>query len=118
MFIEKTRPSRFPQRAKCAGLGLAILKGEFAQLSTEYNQTFGGKPSSPEQAAMLGRINHLVEQTIDAYARAVAPSTKPEQQAVPTKILGQLTGLYKNFHNNSDEGLEESVASVLSKPMP
>jgi hypothetical protein len=99
-------------------LGVAILKGEFAQLSTEYNQTFVGKPSSPEQAAMLARINHLVEQTIDAYARAVALSAKPEQQAVRTKILGQLTVLYKNFHNNSDEGLEELVAKVLSKPMP
>ena len=99
-------------------LGLAILKGEFAQLSTEYNQTFGGKPSSPEQAAMLGRINHLVDQTIDAYARAVALSTRPEQQATRAKILGQLTALYKNFHNNSDEGLQELVATVLSKPMP
>jgi tetratricopeptide (TPR) repeat protein len=99
-------------------LGAAILKGEFAQLSTQYNEKFGGKPSSPEQTAMLNRIQHLVEQTIDAYARAVALNTKPEQQEARTKILGQLTALYKNFHNNSDAGLNELIATVLSKPIP
>lgn len=99
-------------------LGVSILKGEFAQLSTQYNEKFGGKPSSPEQTAMLNRIQHLVEQTIDAYARAVALSTKPEQQEARTKILAQLTALYKNFHNNSDAGLDQFIATVLSKPIP
>ncbi len=99
-------------------LGVSILKGEFAQLSTQYNEKFGGKPSSPEQTAMLNRIQHLVEQTIDAYARAVALSTKPEQQEARTKILAQLTSLYKNFHNNSDAGLDQMIATVLSKPIP
>ena len=99
-------------------LGAAILKGEFAQLSAQYNEKFGGKPSSPEQTAMLNRIQHLVEQTIDAYARAVALNTKPEQQEARTKILGQLTALYKSFHNNSDAGLNELIATVLTKPIP
>lgn len=99
-------------------LGVTILKGEFAQLSAEYNEKFGGKPSSAEQKALLERITHLVEQTIDAYARAVALSTRPEQQEARNKILAQLTTLYKNFHNNSDEGLNELISTVLSKPMP
>src|SRR5688572_9437550 len=99
-------------------LGVAILKGEFAQLSNEYNQKFGGKASSPEQTAMLQRLSTLVNQTIDAYARAVALSTKPEQQEARNKILGQLTTLYKNFHNNSDAGLNELISTVLSKPLP
>ncbi|HEX5704422.1 MAG TPA: hypothetical protein VFX97_14565 [Pyrinomonadaceae bacterium] len=99
-------------------LGVAILKGEFAQLSNEYNQKFGGKASSPEQTAMLQRLSSLVNQTIDAYARAVALSTKPEQQEARNKILGQLTTLYKNFHNNSDAGLNELISTVLSKPLP
>ena len=30
-------------------LGVSILKGEFAQLSTQYNEKFGGKPSSPNR---------------------------------------------------------------------
>jgi hypothetical protein len=99
-------------------LGVSILKGEFAQLSTEYNEKFGGKQSSPEQTAMLTRIQHLIEQTIDAYARAVALSTKPEQKEAREKILAQLTALYKNVHNDSDAGLDQLIATVLSKPMP
>lgn len=99
-------------------LGIAILKGEFAQLSTEYNQKFGGKPSSPEQTALLKRIIALGNQTIDAYARAVALSTRPEQQEARGKILAQLTALYKNFNNNSDAGLNELISTVLSKPIP
>lgn len=99
-------------------LGVSILKGEFAQLSAQYNEKFGGKQASPEQTAMLNRIQHLIEQTIDAYARAVALSTRPEQQEARAKILAQLTALYKNFHNNSDAGLDELIATVLSKPIP
>ena len=99
-------------------LGVATLKGEFTQLSAEYNEKFGNKAPSPEQAAMLQRIQHLVERAIDAYARAVALSAKPEQQEAKSKILAQLTALYKSSHNNSDAGLNELISTVLSKPMP
>ena len=99
-------------------LGAAILKGEFAQLSAEYNEKYGGKKSSTEQQAMFERINHLVERAIDAYARAVALGTSPQQQEARNKILAQLTALYKNFHNGSDTGLNELIATVLSKPLP
>jgi hypothetical protein len=99
-------------------LGVSILKGEFAQLSAEYNAKFGDKPPSTEQSAMLQQIIHLAERAIDAYARAVALSAKPEQKDTRDKILAQLTTLYKNFHNNSDAGLNELIATVLSKAMP
>src|SRR6202521_6453740 len=56
-------------------MGVAIIKGEFAQLSAEYNQKFGGKPPSVEQTAMLKRIIQLAERAVDAYARAVALMT-------------------------------------------
>ncbi|HKS08696.1 MAG TPA: hypothetical protein VJS13_04060 [Pyrinomonadaceae bacterium] len=99
-------------------LGIAILKGEYAQVSAEYNTKFGNKPPSPEQEAMYKRIVQLGERAIDAYARCVALSTKPNQQESRTKMLAQLTALYKNFHNGSDAGLNELIASVLSKPLP
>jgi hypothetical protein len=99
-------------------MGVAILKGEFAALSNEYNEKYGAKQSSPEQNAMLERIMHSGERAIDAYARAVALMTRPEQQEARNKILAQLTTLYKNFHNNSDAGLSELIATVLSKPLP
>ena len=99
-------------------MGVAIIKGEFTQLSAEYNEKFGAKQGSAEQRAMLDRVLKTAERAIDAYARAVALSTKPEQQEAKTKILAQLTGLYKNFHNNSDAGLDELIATVLTKPLP
>ncbi len=99
-------------------MGIAILKGEFASLSAEYNEKFGAKPASPEQTAMLERIMHTGARAIDAYARAVALMDRPEQQEARKKILDQLTALYKNFHNNADTGLTELIATVLSKPLP
>jgi hypothetical protein len=99
-------------------LGAAILKGEFAQLSAEYNEKYGAKKSSAEQKAMFDQINHVVERAIDAYARAVALSTGPQQQDARNKVLAQLTSLYKSFHNDSDAGLDELIATVLSKPLP
>jgi len=99
-------------------LGNAILKGEYAKLSVEYNEKFGNKPPSPEQQAMLAQIMQLGQLAIDAYARAVALTTSPEQQEGRAKMLAQLTNLYKSFHNNSDAGLTELIAGVLSKPLP
>lgn len=98
-------------------LGVAILKGEFAQLSAEYNEKYGNTKVSPEQQAMLGRLVQLGQRAIDAYARAVALSTKPEQLQFRTKVLEQLTVLYKQFHNSSDAGLNELIATVLTKPL-
>jgi hypothetical protein len=99
-------------------MGVAILKGEFASLSAEYNEKYGAKQGSPEQSAMLERIMHAGERAIDAYARAVALMDRAKQQEARTKILAQLTTLYRNFHNNSDTGLNELIATVLSKPLP
>ena len=108
-------------------MGIAILKGEFAQLSNEYNEKYGSQQSSPAQEAMLERITKLGRQAIDAYARAVAltdPARGQEPNKVQisaearNKILEQLTALYKSFNNNSDAGLNELIESVLSKPLP
>jgi hypothetical protein len=98
-------------------LGIAILK-EYEKVAADYNTNFGSKPPSPEQQAALQRIVHLGERAIDAYARTIALSTKPEQQEAKAKMLAQLTQLYKSFHNNSDAGLNELIAGVLTKPLP
>ena len=67
---------------------------------------------------MLEKIVKLGEHALDAYARAVALTTQPDQQEGKAKMLAQLTTLHKNFHNNSDAGLAELIAGVLSKPLP
>ena len=99
-------------------LGIAIYKGQLAPLSSEYNEKFGGKQSSAEQTAMMYKLMKLSDQAIDAYARAVALMDKPEQKNARAQALAQLTTLYRVFHNNSDEGLNDLVAGVLAKPMP
>jgi hypothetical protein len=105
-------------------LGVAILKGEFAQLSVEYNEKFGAKGPSAEQQAMLDRISQVGGRAIDAYARAVALSDPKRSAGVTNpqfppefrdKVLAQLTALYKTFHNNSDAGLDELIKGALSK---
>ena len=99
-------------------MGIAIYTGQLAPLSAEYNDKFGGKQSSAEQAAMMSKIMKFADQAIDAYARAVALLDKPEQKDARAKALGQLTTLYKVFHNGSDDGVNELIAGVLAKPMP
>ena len=109
-------------------LGVAILKGQYAQLSNEYNDKYGAKQSSAEQQAALQQLNLLGSRAIDAFARSVALSdpTRPVAatgvtQFTPefrTKVLAQLTALYKSFHNDSDAGLNELIAGVLAKPLP
>jgi len=109
-------------------LGVVILKGPYAQLSNEYNEKYGAKQSSAEQRAALQQLNLLGTRAIDAFARSVALSdpTRPAAttgltQFTPdfrTKVLAQLTALYKSFHDDSDAGLSELVSSVLAKPLP
>jgi hypothetical protein len=99
-------------------LGIMIIKGEFDPKAAQYNETFGNKQPSPEQQAALSQLNQIGARAIDAYARAVALSTKPEQQEAKAKLMTQLTALYKSFNNDSDAGLNELIASVLTKPLP
>jgi hypothetical protein len=108
-------------------LGVAILKGPYAKLSNAYNEKYGAKQSSAEQQAALQQLNLLVVRAIDAFARSVALSdpTRPAATGVTqftpefrSKVLAQLTALYKSFHNDSDAGLKELISSVLAKPLP
>lgn len=99
-------------------LGVMIVKGEYEPKAAKYNEDFGNKPPSPEQQAALDQLDQIGARAIDAYARAVALSSKPEQKESRAKLLSQLTDLYKSFHKDSEEGLNELIASVLSKPIP
>lgn len=107
-------------------LGVAILKGEFAQLSAEYNEKFGAQRASPEQQEMFERITRAGERAIDAFARSIALSDPKNpaanagsSQLTPefrSRVLEQLTALYKDLHNNSDAGLNDLLSTVLAKP--
>jgi len=99
-------------------LGGTIYNSEYQPLAAEYSAKYAGKDETPESKAMLERANAIGNRAIDAMARAVALATKPEQKDLKAKWLAQLTDIYKDFHNNSDAGLNELVATVLSKPLP
>ena len=109
-------------------LGVLILKGPYAQFSNEYNEKYGAKQSSAEQRAALQQLNLLGARAIDAFARSVALSDPARPAAATaltqftpdfrTKVLAQLTALYKSFHEDSDAGLNELISGVLEKPIP
>jgi hypothetical protein len=94
------------------------LKGDYQRLVSEFKQKYEGKPESPESRVIFERINQVVARIIDAYARSVALCTTPEQDSTRNQVFPQLTAIYKAAHNNSDAGLTEVIADVLSKPMP
>jgi len=96
----------------------ALLKAEYEPLSEEYQLKYAGKDETPEGKEMFAKLVSIGNQAIDAYARAVALSSKPEQAKFKNQVLAELTELYKSFHNDSDEGLKEFISSVLSKPLP
>jgi hypothetical protein len=99
-------------------LGATIYSAEYEPAAKEYSAKYAGKDETPESKAMLEKVNAIANRAIDAMARAVALATKPEHKDAKTKWLANLTDLYKDFHNNSDAGLSDLIATVLSKPMP
>jgi hypothetical protein len=97
----------------------AAYENEYAKQSADYETKYKGKDETPESKLAIANINQLVDRIIDALARAVAASgTDATAQASKAQWLARLTELYKFRHNNSDTGLNEMIASVLTKPLP
>ena len=70
-----------------------------------------------ESKILLANMNLTLDRIIDAYARAVAYSTKPEQQKDKATYLATLTELYKSRHDGSDTGLKDMLGSVTTTPL-
>jgi hypothetical protein len=99
-------------------LGSMIMNGEYDRLFSEYNEKYKGKDETPESKAAREHLFQVGNRAVDAFARAVALSTKPDQEKFKTKVMGELTELYKGFHEGSTDGLNDLIAGVLSKPLP
>jgi hypothetical protein len=100
-------------------LGASYYNGEFKKLAAQYKANYEGKEETPESKALFDRINVVLDRIIDAYARAVALSNGKAQYALTNnQSKSALTTFYKQRHDNSDAGLNELVASVLSRPIP
>jgi hypothetical protein len=101
-------------------LGAAYYNGELKKLADEYKSKYENQPETPESAALFSRINVVLDRVIDAYARAIAlANTNPSKYgATVTALRPVLTTLYKQRHEGQETGLNELIASVLSKPLP
>jgi hypothetical protein len=100
-------------------LAQAYQAGPYARLSADYQSRFAGKPETPESKQALDKLNQVIDVMIDAYARAVALAGSDAQNAAnKTAWLTTLTSFYKFRHQDSDAGLNEFIAGVLSKPLP
>jgi tetratricopeptide (TPR) repeat protein len=100
-------------------IGASYESGPYATLSADYKTRFAGKDETTESKLALENVNQVVDRMIDAYARAVAlAGTDAKYQVNKKDWLEALSTWYKYRHNSSDAGLNEMIASVLSKPLP
>ena len=92
----------------------AYEKGPRATLTEDYEAKYKGKPETPESKLAAANINQIIDREIDAYARLAALTTNAADKKA---VMDELTGLYK-YRNKSETGLNELLASVLSRPLP
>ena len=97
----------------------AYETGPYAKQSQQYKDMYSGKDETPESKLALANINQLVDRMIDGYARAVALAGTDQKVATAKQGWNDtLIQWYKFRNNNSDAGLTELVAGILSKPLP
>jgi hypothetical protein len=100
-------------------IAAAYEAGPYAKLSEEYKACCEGKDETPQSKLALANIQQVIDRMVDAYARAVAlAGNDPKYQANKPAWMEGLTTWYKYRHNQSDAGLNEMIAGVLSKPLP
>jgi hypothetical protein len=95
---------------------------ELKKLVDEYKAAFPPGQAIPDEKKaqsdqMLAQIAKVQERIIDAYARAVALLNDPKYATQKKAVMSTLTEYYKSLHNDSDAGLNDLVANVLSKPI-
>jgi len=91
----------------------AYGEGPRAKLTEEYKAKTPNGTETPESKLVLANLNLVIDRQIDALARAAALVDATNKKA----IMEELTDLYK-YRNKSETGLNELVATVLSKPIP
>jgi hypothetical protein len=95
-------------------LANAYAEGPQAKLTEEYNAKVGpDKTETPESKLVLANLNQVIDRQIDALARATALADAANKKT----FMDELTKLYE-YRNKSKTGVDELVASVLSKPLP
>lgn len=102
-----------------ASIGNAYELGPYDKLYADYKARFEGKDETPESKLALENVNQVIDRVIDAYARAVALAGSDAAIQTRKKAwMDTLTTWYKYRHNQSDVGLNDLIATVMSKPLP
>jgi tetratricopeptide (TPR) repeat protein len=100
-------------------LAVAYQASPYDKLRQDFAARCKTDGTTPECKAMTENINQVVDRIVDAYARAVAASGNDAKfQQKKTDWMAQLTSFYKYRHGDSDKGLPEYIAGILSKPVP
>lgn len=95
-------------------LGAAYINNELKTLVNEYKSKYEGKEATPESEALLNKVNAVTHRIVDAYGRATALTPAgPAKDARRTNLVT----FYKQLHDGKEDGLNDFLASVLSKPV-
>ena len=97
-------------------LAVAYYKNEFMPLAAEYKAKCEGKEATPECDTLFNKINAVTHRIVDAYARAVALSPAGDAKAKEDR-RGKLSTFYKQLHEGKEDGMNELVAGITSKPI-
>ncbi|HEX7312331.1 MAG TPA: hypothetical protein VF297_00170 [Pyrinomonadaceae bacterium] len=95
-------------------LAAAYINSELKTLVNDYKAKCEGKDASPECDALLNKVNAVTHRIVDSYARAVALT--PAGPVKDTRKANLVT-FYKQLHDGKEDGLNELLANVLSKPV-
>jgi hypothetical protein len=97
---------------------------ELKKLVADYTAAFPpGNPIPDEKKAqydqMFLQISKVQDRIIDAYARAAfIMNNDPKADAARKKaVMSKLTAYYKARHEDKEDGLQEYIAGVMSKPL-
>ena len=96
----------------------AYETGTYAKQSGDYKTLYSNKDETPESKLALANINQIVDRMIDGYARAVALAGNDQTFAAQKPGWQDSLSTWYKYRHQSDAGMTEFVASVLSKPLP
>lgn len=102
-------------------LARAYEDSQYNRLANEYKTRFmtDEARASAEALALTERLKQAADLIIDALARAVAYADKdPKFQQARAEWMKLLTDYYKYRNDGSEQGLNELIAGVLTKPIP
>jgi hypothetical protein len=100
-------------------LGQAYTAGDYKKLAADYKTRFEGREATDESRLALARLNQSLDRVLDAYARAVALSTKSDAktQKFKEQLTAQLTDIYKQRHG-SDAGIQQFIQGSAARRLP